>query len=316
MPPPGKPLAERYGELGRWNEAAVCDAQVLELAPQHGPAIVRLTAMMFAEQVAIDNPWLDRIRTSLPFAENPETRIRLRFALAQAYDQRNEVDSAQAIYRQANQELSQELTIQGRAFRLDWFSDLAERVTDFFTSRRIQAISLAARPAPRPVFVLGLPCSGVDSLIQTALREPSSQLTPTTIEAPFHKSLLPDAVRFPEDFAGWASAEWSDLAARLAERLQPHGVAAGQMVCTNPLHILDVGLIAALLPGARFVTPQRDEQAILQDCYRQPLLSSPLAHACCDLERLSELQHTYAGLLNHWSQLLPSKRWQLVAVAG
>lgn len=166
-----------------------------------------------------------------------------------------------------------------------------------------------AQPEHAPVFVIGMPRSGVALLAQRLSRHP--RFLHLGAQAPFPRLLSArlgfDGAR-PPSAAELSRLEDFDFAALGRHYLAEVAPAGGKppILCeSHPLNYLEVGLIARALPGARFLHLLRDPAdtcvSLLAQPGAEPLLApqDPAALAAC--------YRDYQRLMQHWNEVLPGR---------
>ena len=93
-------LAETQFAAGQWNDAANSFELVLDLDAKQPNAMQRLTEMMLAEEIAIGDHWINRLRLTLNYASDDGMRNSLRRQLAACHAARGELEQADAVSRQ------------------------------------------------------------------------------------------------------------------------------------------------------------------------------------------------------------------------
>ncbi|MCH8896059.1 MAG: sulfotransferase [Proteobacteria bacterium] len=150
----------------------------------------------------------------------------------------------------------------------------------------------------RPVFILGMPRSGT-SLLEQILSGHSALYAAG--ELPFIGEI---ATRTP----GWLNAgdnagELAGLGREYLESLPAEAADATLVSDKMPLNFLYLGLIAAILPGARVIHCLRDPRDVAVSCYFQDFVDPALAFSF-DLRQTADYYRDYWRLMGHWRERL------------
>ena len=155
-----------------------------------------------------------------------------------------------------------------------------------------------AEATSRPVFILGMPRSGT-SLLEQILSGHSQVYAAG--ELPFIGEI---ASRTP----AWLSAsnnagERAGLGREYLESLPVDSGNATFVSDKMPLNFLYLGLIAAILPGARVIHCLRDPRDVAVSCYFQDFADPALAFSF-DLRQTAAYYRDYWRLMAHWRERL------------
>jgi len=223
--------------------------------------------------------------------------ISLRYARGKFFDDVGEYDAAFAEYRQAN-ELTKRYGARYEAARLE------ARVDGLIARHAVRALNEAqpghCAPAERAVFVIGMPRSG------TSLTEQILASHPAVFGA--GELTYWEAASARLDAATDAGAlPLAQLAADFRERLAALAPDAERVIDKMPANFMNVGLIHAALPQARFLHMQRHPVDTCLSIYFQYFANNhPYAN---DLETLAHYYAQYRRLVAHWRNVLPAKNW-------
>lgn len=166
-----------------------------------------------------------------------------------------------------------------------------------------------ARLENGPVYVVGLPRSGVALLGQRLSRHP--RLLHLGAQAPFPRLLAAalgfDGARPPaaSDMQRLADLDFAALGRDYLAEVTPGGAKPPILCESHPLNYLEVGIIARALPAARFLHLVRDPVdtcvSLLAQPGAEPMLGpqDPAAMAAC--------HHDYQRLMQHWNEVLPGR---------
>jgi tetratricopeptide (TPR) repeat protein len=232
--------------------------------------------------------------------------ISLHYARGKYFDDIGDYDAAFAEYTQAN-DLSKRYGARYDAARL------AGRVDDLITRHpaRPRQADAPRADAPRPgapaeaaVFVIGMPRSGTSLTEQILASHPAvfgaGELTYWDAAAAASAAPSPDVL--------------AQLAAGFHERLAALAPDAERVIDKLPVNFMNVGLIHAALPQARFLHLQRHPVDTCLSIHFQYFADShPYAH---DLATLAHYYGQYRRLVAHWRSVLPPENWLDVPYEG
>ncbi len=159
-------------------------------------------------------------------------------------------------------------------------------------------VDTGAAPDTRPVFILGMPRSGT-SLLEQILSGHSE------VFAAGELAVIGEiAARTPAWLSnGRAEADLAGLGKEYLDAL-PVAVAEATVVSDKmPLNFLYLGLIAAILPGARVIHCLRDPRDVAVSCYFQDFSDPALAFSF-NLRQTADYYRDYWRLMAHWRERL------------
>jgi tetratricopeptide (TPR) repeat protein len=222
-------------------------------------------------------------RGSLP----PEAEERLRYALGKACDDLGEYEEAFGHYARANEIKRARLPAFDRAA---WAREAAE----IAASSRHARLPAPSTTPPRPVFIVGLPRSGTTLVDQILTGHPDAR---GVGEEPWFDRATGGHA------AGWEALD-ADRRGRIAAACEERLRAVGGRVVTNkfPAHFRYLGLIAAVLPGARFVHVTRDPRDTALSIYCQDFSVGNLY--ANDLEDVAAYVNGYRRIMAGWEAAL------------
>ena len=286
--------------VGRFEEAAAAHRRAIALRPDLAEAHASL-AMIRGR--AADDGEVARLEALLARDDfDDDTRVTLGFALGRLHEARGAHDRAFARYRAAN-----DLKARLQPFDAQAHVALVERSiatfdAGFFAARRGFGVA-----DQRPVFIVGMPRSGTTLVEQILAAHPDVHGAGELDDFRRLVRELPDRLgsdeRFP-DCARALDADACEALARahldsLARRFPP----ARRITDKMPGNYLRLGLIAALLPGARVIHCRRDPRDTCLSCYFQEFAGGQ--SFSYDLAHLGLVWRQHARLMAHWRDVLP-----------
>jgi len=212
---------------------------------------------------------VEKLQEGSRVARGAAQKVFFEFALASAYDQRDEVEAAFAHYREGNQ-LKRLLEHWDRAEFSRWLESLREAM---------QAVEISSRPAnwrgPRPVFLVSLPRSG--STLTEQILAAHSGITAAG-ELPWIPQVMAtESKRRQSSVATWAAKlgadEWRRLGAEYLGLCRPWYSDTPVFTDKLPGNLSHVGVILAMLPDALVIHVRRDAMDVCWSCYRQLFIS-------------------------------------------
>lgn len=284
-------LGNLYEDLGEVAKARVAYERALELAPGHGRALARLTAIdafegeakarITALQAALRRPGLGH-----------DEAAEIGFALGNAFDAAGDYDAAFQHYDFANRVVRERLGAAGR-----YDPQAQERLID----------SIIASPPPRPVddkgeapiFVCGMFRSG--STLAEHILGRHSRVTAggeiDVIPALVGTELQP----YPQALADASADKLARLRDTYLDHVRKLHPAAGRMTDKRPDNFLYIGLIKALFPQAKIVHTVREPLDNILSVYFL-YFDDSISYGW----RLDSIAHwfgQYRRLMAHWKSL-------------
>jgi tetratricopeptide (TPR) repeat protein len=226
---------------------------------------------------------------------------KLHFALGKAWDDAGDPDKAFHHFAAANADLARHVPYNEAATLA-----LMERLKALFTAETIARLAAAGSQSERPVFIVGLPQSGIALVEQILAGHPD-------VAAPGETRALPQAADAALGLsAGFTATGLSqDAAAQMAAgylaRMEPSANGKPRLLDTLPANALLAGLIHAILPRARILHCRRDPMDVGLSCFaasygeRMPFTT--------ELGALGRYIRAHEALMAHWRAVLPAERF-------
>ncbi|MFT3806254.1 sulfotransferase [Arenimonas sp.] len=165
---------------------------------------------------------------------------------------------------------------------------------------------------PAPVFIVGLPRSGVELLARRLAQH--NEVVRAVAQSSFAREMARAAGGDPRPVLDRTLLESSPAAsdAAIAERMRSVAAKTGGAVWLHaqPLDFLLIGRIARAMPEARFLHMQRDARDVLLAQLAQPSpwpSGSEAAPPLQDAEALADYCLRYRQLMQHWHERLPGR---------
>lgn len=286
-------LAEIHADQGQFAAAEALFRQALASDPDLPAAWAGIAR--YRRMDSSDGEWLQGARRALGKRLPLRHEINLRYAVGKYFDDTRDYAQAFESYRLAN-----ELTRRyGARYDRQELTRLFERTRCSFDARRLQHSRLATAGSERAVFIIGMPRSG------TTLAEQILASHPAVFgagELPFWNDA---AAGYSGSEAERASAvpPLPTLAVDYLRRIVELSGDARRVVDKMPTNYLNVGLIHAALPDARFIHMRRNPADTCLSIFFQ---NFSISHAYAnDLEDLAHHYSEYLRLMEHWHATLP-----------
>lgn len=282
-------------------EARTLMRRALALYPDHTEFF-----SLLAETVAPPPEDMAVVRAVRAFADAslPEQkRIPLGFGLYRVYEAAGRYGEAFAFLKEAN---------AAQHLRMEY--DAGEMTARFATVKAFTPTPLALESAPIsadivPIFVLGMPHSGIASVAHMLSSHPvvhaagEVDYLPRLAYAEMQKVA---GISYPYCLPrlGELGAEAiASLREYYLSRLRAHDGSARYILDTLPENFLCLGMIRALFPEAKIIHCRRDPIATCFSLYRQ-YLAEPRPYPR-DLAALAVFWNEYDALMRHWHALYP-----------
>ncbi|MCB9844496.1 MAG: sulfotransferase [Phycisphaeraceae bacterium] len=227
------------------------------------------------------------------------TQVELRYRLGSLLDKCGQYDRAFAAFDEAN-----------RLQRIPHDPDAMERAIDEaianWTPENLRTVARPAIDAQRAVLIVGMPRSGTSLVEQVLASHPQvfggderGLLTQIAAELDHPAVGCLPVVRSPLGLRRQSLARGAQRYLKLLD-----GLASGEPRVTDkmPTNFLHLGLVWAMLPGARVIACSRDPMDTCLSCYFQNF--SPALSFAFDLRHLGRFHRAGERLMTHWRNVL------------
>ncbi len=291
-------LASAQASLGAGAKAAANYRGVLQRQPDHPEAWNGLTGLD-TERFGEDD--VAQLQRALQMPQpTPRARIQLGFALARALEDQADYHAAFRALRKANGWRRRQLNWNAAGMRAR-----ADAVLAAFAGPLAGAAD--ATLGEQVIFLVTLPHAGA----RLAWRILSAHPQVSGVdESPHLQQVITDeSARRGQSFLQWAGvatpADWTRLGQDYLARTGhgPHG--QPRFIDANRLNWRLVGVVMAMLPGARVVHCRRDALETCFACYRE-LFPSDHDYSY-DLDDIASHWRDHDRLGRHWQQLFPQR---------
>lgn len=308
-------VRDRPFDGAAWHLLGTCEAQLGDMAASRrslrraldlhrSPLAMAWTWHSLAEgkRFKANDPDLAAISNLIaripPSAEGGQAQALLNLALGKAYDDLGAENRAFAAYATGAR-----LTLASRPYNADAADVFARQMIEGW-SQTFHKGTPPGIEADRPIFVLGLPRSG-STLVEQILTTHSDVSDGGEINL-FSAAAMPIGGVLPQPVAAFANQHGADgfAAVGLAylHLLDERFGVSGRVVDKTLNHSRYLGLIARVLPQARFVWMRRSPGAVAWSCFRTRFAGG--ADWSWDLRDMGRHFAAEDRLRDHWSEIL------------
>ena len=288
-------LGRSLRALGDFDAAVSNYRKALELEPDLVSAHLNLATTVSHREYDSDMQALERVIEK----NGPDNaaNIELLFALGKSYEDIGDTEKSIDTFLTAN-----------AAYRRRARFDIKQAEREFAAIRSIFGRHLFEKnqdpgyQSELPIFIVGMPRSGTSLVEQILASHPAvhgaGELDdlkrilyrdmPVTTRAPF-----PDCVN-----------DFSEIGLRYVQGLKQWAPSAIRITDKMPHNFLFVGMIRLILPQARIIHCVRDPVDTCLSCFTHYFASESFGF-CYDLAELGEYYRLYAGLMDHWRDVVP-----------
>ena len=292
-------------EIGRIEDARIAYEKAIALEPRRPSHYHSLTKI---RKTASGDPHLARMEVlarGMRSLAAPD-QIELHFALGKALADAGEDERAFGHFFEGN-------ALKRRELRYDEATVLGrlDRTRKIFTPELMRSKHGTGDPSRLPIFIVGMPRSG-STLVEQILASHPAVLAGGEIndfrEASRELGAQTGAEPFPENVPGMTAEQLRGLAENYLGRITKIAAAGSS---SRPQRITDklpanfryAGLIHLALPNARIIHTCRDPIDTCLSCFSILFVTQPFTY---DLGELGRYYRTYARLMDHWREMLPS----------
>ena len=290
-------LAQAEASLGATLQAGENYREVLRLEPDEPSAWLGLADLDDAHFQADD---VARLQHALQMPQmQSNARVCFGFALTRALEDQGDYGQAYRALRKANTLMHRQLgwnSLQATA--------LVESMRQIF-ARPLSSVVDATRGADI-VFVIGMPQAGSLLTAEILARHPQVSVSegPNTLE----QLIDAESARQRQPFGQWMAAatalDWQRLGQEYLARIEPMREHGSCLVERAPRNWRLVGVIRAMLPGARVVNSRRGALETCFACYRQLFVGGH--EFSYDLDHVASYWSDYDRLSRHWRRTFPA----------
>jgi tetratricopeptide (TPR) repeat protein len=291
-------IGHAYKANGNLERAVAAYQQAYKIRPDFGDAYWSLantkTYRFTDNELALMQAQLDKVDIE------QDDKVHLEFALAKAYEDRQQFDTAFSYYQNGNTlknhsshysqaKMSEQVAAQKAFFNADFFST-HQNVGD---------------QTPDPVFIVGLPRAG-STLLEQILASHSQ--VDGTMEL---HNVMGLAARLSGSKSGYPNVVseidneyFARFGKQFIEDTRCYRQGAAFFIDKMPNNFMHIGLIKAMLPNAKIIDARREPIACCFSGYKQ--LFAEGQEFSYDLDNLVHYYQSYQSLMTHWDEVLPS----------
>jgi Flp pilus assembly protein TadD len=294
-------LLEQLGDLPAAQASA---REALRIDPRHIPAFTDLVALLEGRLSDADLATLKELLTDSLLPE--DLRSRLHFAAARVHDVRGEYEEAAKHLLTANAFQVADFRKSGQVYDPAAHTRLVDGIIGTFTPELFARFRGWGLDSDRPVFIFGLPRSGT-TLIEQILASHSRVHGAGEVGLGQEAFNSLPGVRHGEQAAlvslgGITPGAFEQIARQILSRLQAINVSAARVVDKMPDNYVQLGLLAALFPHARFIHCQRDVRDVAVSCWLTCFTKLQWAN---EPDHIALRIRDYQRLMEHWRKVLP-----------
>lgn len=290
-------LGHAYKANGNIEQAIAAYQQAYKIRPDFGDAYWSLantkTYRFTDEELAL-------MQTQLEKADlEQDDKAHLEFALAKAYEDRKQFDTAFNYYQNGNASKNQR-----NHYSQAKVTEQVEAQKSVFTTDFFNAHQNLGDPSPDPIFIVGLPRAG-STLLEQILASHSQ--VDGTMEL---HNVLGLAARLRSSKSGYPKIVTeldNEYFARFGNKFiadtRCYRQGAAFFIDKMPNNFMHIGLIKSILPNAKIIDARRDPIACCFSGYKQ--LFAEGQEFSYDLDNLIHYYQSYLSLMDHWNSVLP-----------
>ena len=296
-------LGHMLKTLGQQQEGIDAYRRCLALEPEFGEAYFSLANL---KTYHFDDAEIAAMQERLASdTVRDASRVNFLFALAKAYEDRKDYQTAWQYYAEGNAKQRQLVSYDPVLTET-----INDELVDFFSAEFFAQHSGSGCPDASPIFILGMPRSGSTLLEQIIASH--SQVEGTS-ELPYigriTKSLnrnRADGMHYPQVLGELEARHFARLGQNYLDMAQLHRVeGTPHFIDKMPNNFPSVGLIHTILPNARIIDARRHPLDACTGNLRQ-LYARGQAFSY-DQTDIGEYYLQYQRLMDHWDEVLPGK---------
>jgi len=282
-------------------ESESCYRRCIEIRPEMGDAWWNLASMhgysASDEEIATMQAQIESKDT------HEDSEVALSFALARAFEQRKDFESAWACYLRGN--ACKRMLIKYDPVETEVQKKAIESV---FTSELLAGKNASTPADKTPLFIVGMPRSG-STLLEQILASHSQvagngELPYIIMMSNSVAGKKLDGLHYPEIMRELGASQLTGLGRSYLHHASIHTEADKAFFTDKmPANFSHVGFIKQILPHAKIIDARRDPVATCVANFRQ--LFAQGKNQSYDMIELAEYYLQYVDLMAHWERVLP-----------
>jgi len=296
-------LGHTLKTLGRQPEAIEAYRECIRLKPANGESWWSLANL---KTYPLADEDIQAMESALETPDlNEQSEVNFLFALAKAWEDREDYDRAWHYYDKGNRR--QRMRENYDPVQTEVNNDA---IVEVFTEEFLAVNGGIGCDDPAPIFIVGLPRSG-STLIEQILASHSQ--VEGTAELPYLGRVATsltrnraDGVNYPQAVRELKGPNFEALGRRYLEHASLHRVEGlSRFIDKMPNNFPNVGFAQLILPRAKIIDARRHPMDSCLSCYRQ--LFARGQTFTYDLTEIGEYFLQYQRMMDHWHAVLPGR---------
>jgi len=234
-----------------------------------------------------------------------QSRVNFLFALAKAYEDRQDYEQAWVHYEEGNSTQRMEESYDPVQFEV-----MNDALVEVFDAEFLQERSGQGNPSREPIFIVGLPRSG-STLLEQILA--SHSMVEGTAELPYISSVSAslnrnraDGVNYPHAVRELRAEHFHRLGEDYLRLARIHRTEGNpRFIDKMPNNFPAIGLMHLILPNCKIIDARRYPMDSCLSCYRQ--LFARGQSFTYDLTDIGEYFLQYQRMMDYWHKVLPGR---------
>jgi tetratricopeptide (TPR) repeat protein len=291
-------LGDALKAMGESGEAAACYRSAIRLKPDNGVAWWSLSNL---KSDGFSDSEFSALKQRAAAGSPPQQQVYFDFALARAFEDREDYDNAFSAYQRANRFRRQQQPWNATGFST-WLAQLHAGLDGLPIPPRTDSPG-----TPRPVFIVSLPRSGSTLTEQILAAHPA---VTAASELPWIPNLLAEeSKRRGEGINHWSKkiseGEWLSLGEDYLQKSAWWHRDTPLFTDKLPGNFVYIGAILKMLPNALIVNVRRNAKDVCLSCYRQLFIRGQ--EFSYDLADLAAYWKDYDRHMTYWRKRAPDQ---------